>query len=376
MTFDIQKVRGLNPLWHHNVLQKKICSGRHLTPELRNSNWTGARRRTTVRRRFFGCAVQLFKNGFQGLIVGQIQDGSGPERPACVPGLVCSTLRGLLDVRFTCDRVFFLFCQSENHLRTPSDWESVQRSSSWTRLTEDVGIRTRGGAEMSHRSHMFCHCTRCDLLQTLCALYNFPAWNSLNGRFHCTCADRCRSQHGRPQTAMSHDDVTALSLWVFVTDLQLCFLVLCFFFFFSSVCFRDTFTAVWTSTWVLRHHDAVSSPVLIGRSVLWVLSSCGASALRLSLDPSAPSPPELSADDTTCALKKRCSLRRVWSEAAAQGAESLMDHVSNLSRKCSLSYIWAAVLQKIIKNEKWWKSFLRLCSGTSLGWNCPKVVNE
>lgn len=74
-----------------------------------------------MRRWFFGCAVQLFKNGFQGLIVGQIQDGSGPERPACVPGLVCSTLRGLLDVRFTCDRVFFLFCQSENHLRTPSD---------------------------------------------------------------------------------------------------------------------------------------------------------------------------------------------------------------------------------------------------------------
>lgn len=54
-----------------------------------------------MRRWFFGCAVQLFKNGFLGLIVGQIQDGSGPERPACVPGLVCSTLRGLLDVSFT-----------------------------------------------------------------------------------------------------------------------------------------------------------------------------------------------------------------------------------------------------------------------------------
>lgn len=188
------------------------------------------------------------------------------------------------------------------------------------------------------------------------------------------------------QTGAGHNTDALRLRWVMMMS-QLsaseCLLQICSFVFWfcassssSLQSARDTFTAVWTSTWVLRHHDAVSSPVLIGRSVLWVLSSCGASALRLSLDPSAPSPPELSADDTTCALKKRCSLRRVWSEAAAQGAESLMDHVSNLSRKCSLSYIWAAVLQKIIKNEKWWKSFLRLCSGTSLGWNCPKVVNE
>lgn len=108
--------------------KKKKMFWPYLTPELRNSNWTGARRRTTVRRRFFGCAVQLFKNGFLGLIVGQVQDGSGPDRPACVPGLVCSTLGGLLGVSFTCDRVFFLFCQSENHLRTSSDWESVHPS--------------------------------------------------------------------------------------------------------------------------------------------------------------------------------------------------------------------------------------------------------
>lgn len=331
--------------------KKKICAGHYLTLQLRNSNWTGARRRTTVRRWFFGCAVQAFKNGFLGLIVGQLQDGSGPERPACVPGLVCSTLRVCwMEVL----QVLFRFCQSENHLRTSSGWESAQRSSCSSPLTEDVGIRTRGGAEMSHRSHMFCHRTRCDLLQILCALYNFPAWNS----------HMCRKVPVTTRTPWDCDE----SWWchssqLSVTDLQLCFLVLCFFFFFffSSVCFRDTFTAVWTSTWVLRHHDAVSSSVLIGRSVLWVSSSCGASAVRLSLDPSAPSPPQLSADDTTCALKKRCSLRRVWSEAAAQGAESLMDHVSNLSRKCSPFYIWVAVLQKIIKNEKWWKSFLRLC---------------
>lgn len=155
--------------------KKKICAGHYLTLQLRNSNWTGARRRTTVRRWFFGCAVQAFKNGFLGLIVGQLQDGSGPERPACVPGLVCSTLRVCwMEVL----QVLFRFCQSENHLRTSSGWESAQRSSCSSPLTEDVGIRTRGGAEMSHRSHMFCHRTRCDLLQILCALYNFPAWNS------------------------------------------------------------------------------------------------------------------------------------------------------------------------------------------------------
>lgn len=157
-------------------------------------------------------------------------------------------------------------------------------------LTEEVGIKTGGGDEMSHHSNVLYHRICCDLLGHIMSsrlTASVQISEPPDELMHCTVNIQT------PQTQVSHHSKHSKVLFQYLTP------------------FYDTYNKNKNKIqlgllqpWNFSLSLSPSSSWLVGRhSALWVSSS------RLCLDLSAPSPLNLSEGRQDLCIKKWCSLR-------------------------------------------------------------------